>query len=81
MNYILRYTGDAQPDETKVRQVLQENNVQVLDASGLPKMVLLGGDIHEKLSDIKEQLPGGWEFFPQKEQAFKVPDTRRKIGE
>jgi hypothetical protein len=78
MNYILRYTGKEGPDPDKVTDVLSANQVSILDRSSLPKMLLVGNISGNLLDRLQHQLPG-WNFIAQREQAYQVPDTRRKV--
>jgi hypothetical protein len=78
MNTILRYTGAGEPNAERLKKVLADNKIRIVDASGLPGMVLVEGWRHEHLSCINEAQQG-WQAFPQK-STIKVPDTRRKIS-
>ena len=77
MKYILRYTGNGKPDADKLKQILNDNNIKILDGSSLPKMLLVDGMKENFISRIN-QVQKGWEAFPQK-NSYNVPDTRRKV--
>ena len=79
MNYILRHTGDGEPDTAAVKKILAENAINIVDSSSLPKMALLDGIEDGDLLHVKKQLPGGYELFPMHDKAFAVPDTRHKV--
>lgn len=71
--FILRYSGEAAPDE-HAGVVAAAPNVKVIDRS--PKMML----VEAEESDAKElagRLPG-WNLYP--EVQYKIPDTRKRIG-
>ena len=76
MNYILKYTGDDEPDADLVLGLLNNCNISILDNSALPRMLLLKEVTEEALLQLKSLLPGGWILIPQKN--FRVPDTKRK---
>ena len=76
MNYIVRYTGDGQPDADKLRKVLADHQIDIIDGSSLPKMALVDR-MNDSFISQMNQLQPGWKAFPQ-ENSFSVPDTRRK---
>ena len=78
MNYIVRYTGSERPDADALTKILNANNVQIIDHSSLPKMLLVGGVSAGLVLKLQQLLPN-WRFMSQNENAYQVPDTRRKI--
>ena len=76
MNYILRYTGDGQPDADKLKKVLADHQIRIIDDSSLPKMALVD-QMKDGFISRMNQVQPGWQAFPQQD-TFRVPDTRRK---
>ena len=71
--YILRYSGDAAPEE-HAGIVTAAPNIKVIDRT--PKMILLEGD-ESDARHLADQLPG-WTLHP--EVQYKMPNTRKSIG-
>jgi len=78
MKYIIRYTGDKRPNTTAIKKLLAKSNINIVDDSNLPSMMLVDTDKDISLSGIQELLPKGWTGLQMRE-AYQVPDTRRKI--
>lgn len=76
MNYILRYTGNANPDLTKVTATLDLHGAQIVDRSLLPKATLIQVD-ESKLKLLQGNLDEDWEIFPEK--IYQVPGSKKKI--
>ena len=70
--FILRYAGEAAPDE-HAGVVAAASNVQVIDRS--PKMMLLEGN-EDDARQLADRLPG-WTLHP--EVQYKIPDARKRI--
>ena len=71
--YILRYSGDAAPEE-HARVVAAAPNVKVIERS--PKMMLFEAN-QDDAKQLADRLPG-WTLHP--EAQYKIPDTRKRIA-
>jgi hypothetical protein len=71
--YVLRYGGSQSVPPDHLQSIRAIPGLHVLDQS--PKMLLVDADE----SSLRERLKGmpGWSIHP--EQAYPLPDTRKKI--
>ena len=70
--FILRFSGDAAPEE-HTQIVRAAPNVKLVDQS--PKMMLLEAS-EDDAKRLADRLPG-WTLSP--EVQYKIPDTRKRI--
>ena len=80
MYFILRYTGNAAPNADKVQKILKDNHIDIVDKTGLPKMLLVKESVFSVLEKVRTKLPAGWFFSAHKGDFVRVPNTRRKIN-
>ncbi len=70
--FILRYSGEAAPDEP-AEVVAASPNVKVIDRT--PNMMLLEGN-EDEARQLADRLPG-WTLGP--EVQYNLPDARKRI--
>jgi hypothetical protein len=76
-HFIVRYKGENSPSEDDILKIKNNAWVHILDASMLPKMLLI--ETNQKgLNLLHQELDKNWLII--EESLTPLPDTRKKIN-